>query len=297
MQLIDLTKPVDATVVAEQIKTQFGVDYNIPIKPLKESVYLLNETARLIVKFKQTNNLHESQNNASYMRLIMVNDAAQKRVNELTSTIQIKESEMKNKLLHKALKIAAHGGTLSEDQLTALRITESMKAVLRNKGTAQTFMRKIVESKKAALLETEIGRAQTTIAAQDIADQIQTMIEKFANIQYKDLPALHDSIRDSQGVEQAQTFNSSLTDSLQELTASLETAKSDVNNAVAVLTGQEVPMGDGDLDIDSLGDEADLDLDTELDLDGELSIGDEEGDDFDMDLEADDEIDLGRERR
>ena len=303
MNLSDLTKPVDANTVAELIKNQFGVEYKMPQR-LKESINLLNKTDNLIVKFKQNNNLHESENNSSYMKLLMVNEAAAKRVSELTSTTQIQESEMKNKLLTKALKIAALGGTLSEEQLNAMRITESMKAVLSNKDTARSFMRKIVESKKvarkAALLENEIGLAQTTIAAQDIADQIQTMIEKFADIKYKELPALHDSIRNAQGVDAAQSFNASVSNSLDELTTSLEGAKGDVNNAVAELTGQEVSAGPNDLDLDGLDGaegEMDLDLDAELNFDGDAE---EEmpADDFDMDLEADDEeIDLGRERR
>jgi uncharacterized protein (DUF1330 family) len=300
MNLDDLTKPVDAKTVADLINAQFGTNYKIDKLRLKESVGLLNKTDQMIVEFKQKENLYDSENNAAYMKLLMVNEAAAKQVTELTNHINIQESEMKNKLLPKALKIAALGGTLTEKQLDALRINESMKAVLRNKGAAQQVMRKLIENKNAAkkaITEGEIDQAQTTIAAQDIADQIQSMIEKFADIKYKNLPALHDSIRDAQGVDAAQTFNTSVSSSLDELTTSLEAAKGDVNNAVATLTGQEV-AADGDLDLDSMdGEEADLDID--LDLDAELDLGGgDEGEDFDMDLEADDEeIDLGRERR
>jgi len=301
MNLTDLTKPVDAKKITDLIKTQFGTEYNIVNLNLKESVKLLNKTDQMIVEFKQTKNLHSSENDASYMKLLMVNEAADKRAIDLTKTTQIQESEMENKLLTKALKIAAYGGQLSEDQLQALRISEDMASVLRNQKTAQTFMRKIVESKKAKkLMENEIGQAQTTIAAQDIADQIQAMIEKFADIKYKELPALHDSIRNAQGVDAAEAFNTQLTGSLDTLTSSLETTKVDVNNAVAELTGQEVASSAGDLDLDDFegGDE----MGGELDLgmgDDEMGMGDElGGDEFDLDLEADDEeIDLGRERR
>jgi len=304
MNLDDLSKPVDATAVADLIKAQFGTNYNIEKLNLKESVKLLNNTDKLLVEFKQKNDLYSSENNASYMKLLMVNEAADKRAAELTTSKQIQESEMNNKLLNKALKIAALGGTLSEGQLQALRISEDMQSVLRNQKTAQTFMKKIVESKKAKkLLENEIGQAQTTIAAQDIADQIQSMIEKFADIKYKSLPALHDSIRDAQGVESAESFNTSVSSSLDALTSSLEQAKGDVNNAVASLTGQEVAMGDGDLDLDSFDGGDEMGGEEELDL-GMGDMGDElggdelGGDEFDLDLEADDEeIDLGRERR
>ncbi|NIT99970.1 MAG: hypothetical protein GWN01_03200, partial [Nitrosopumilaceae archaeon] len=85
--------------------------------------------------------------------------------------------------------------------------------------------------------EGEIEQAQTTMAAQDIADRIQDMIGKFADIKYKELPALHDNIRDAQGVEAAQEFNETIVSSLDELTAALEEAKKNVDNAVYLLTG------------------------------------------------------------
>jgi len=300
MNLADLTRTVDSETVTKLIKTQFGTDYNIGNLGLKETVTLLNDTDKLIVEFKLKNNLHSSENDPSYMKLLMVNEAVDRRATELTKVTPIQESEMENKLLTKALKIAAMGGKLSEDQLQALRITESMQSVLRNQKTAQTFMRKIIESKRAMLAESEIASAQTTIAAQDIADQIQAMIEKFADIKYKELPALHDSIRNAQGVDQAESFNTQLVGSLDSLTSSLEQAKADVNNAVAELTGQEVAAGAGDLDLDGfggdeMGGELDLGMGDEMDMDLDL---DGDGGEFDLDLEADDEaVDLGRERR
>ena len=121
------------------------------------------------------------------------------------------------------------------------------------------------------------------------------MIEKFADIRYKELPALNDSIRNSQGVEEATAFNDTVLASLEELTGSLETAKVEINNAVATLTGAEIaPMG-GDLDFDN--------MDGEIEGDFELGGDDAElGGEFDMDFETDDApeeefTDLGGDRR
>lgn len=300
MNLANLTRPLNAKKVIEIIKTQFGSDYNINNLNLVETVNLLNKTDELIVKFKHQSNLYESENNASYMKLLMLNEAATKKATELTQAHKLQESEMNNRIFTKALKIAAYGGQLTEAQLKALPISENMRSVLRNQKTAQTFMRNIIENRKtrrATLTEGEIDQAQTTIAAQDIADQIQAMIEKFADIKYKELPALHDSIRNAQGVDQAESFNTSLISSLDSLTSSLEQAKSDVNNAVAELTGQEI-AGPGDLDLDDLGGD-ELGMDDGMGDELDLGMGDElGGDDFDLDLEPDDEdVDLGRERR
>lgn len=290
MDLTDLVKPINSSKVAKLIKVQFGEDYNIDNLNLTESVKLLNKTDHMLVEFKLKKNIHDSQNNASYLKLRMVNEAAEKRATELTQTIQ--ESEM-NKKFADALKIAATGGRLTMEQLESLRVSEDMQAILASQKTARAFMQKVVESRKAKkLMEGEIDQAQTTIAAQDIADQIQSMIEKFADIKYKELPALHDSIRNSQGVEAAEEFNNSLSSVLDELNASLEGSKKEVNNAIAVLTGQEV-ASPSDLDVDELGGEEEMDMSGDMDLGGDEEI------DFDLDLEDEDEdeVDLGRERR
>lgn len=301
MNLTDLSRPVDSRRVSDLINTQFGTDYNIKALSLNESVTLLNKTGSMIAKFKRKGNLHESQNNASYMKLIMLKEAAEKRVGELVKSLRLQESHMNKKFLH-ALKIAALGGSISESHLKRLKVSESMQAVLRNKGAAQAFMKKIVENQKAkrnAIMEGEIDQAQTTIAAQDIANQIQDMIAKFADIKYKELPALHDSIRNSQGTDAAEQFNSSLVGSLDLLTSSLETAKKDVNNAIAVLTGQEV-AGEGDLNLDDfdMGDEGGDLGDEGGDLGDMGDEGEDTGDEFDLDFETDDsDVDLGRARR
>jgi len=307
MNLKDLTPALTAKTVSKQIKTQFGANYNVEKLGLSESVKLLNKTNNMIVEFKHTSNLHESENNASYMKLIMVNEAAYKRAEELTEAPNLQGTEMNNTYV-KALKIAALGGQLSEAQLKALQVSQPMQQVLESQESAQRFMKKIVENKKAkrALKESEIATAQTTLAAQDIADQIQTMIEKFADVRYKELPALQDSIRSSQGVEAAESFNSVVLASLEGLTSALESSKTDINNAVSSLTGEEMPMGDGDLDLDAVEGGDEMNMDDELDLGmGDMGMDDEMGmddmggeDDFAMDLEADDEtVDLGRARR
>ena len=301
MNLDDLNPAQTSANVSKQIKTQFGNDYNIEALSITESIKLLNKTNKMVTTFKNTQNLHESHNNASYMKLIMLSEAAYRRAEELSEIPQQQGNKM-NRNYVKALKIAALGGKLSEAQLKALRVSQPLQQVLESKETARRFMRKIVESKKAkvALQESEIATAQTTLAAQDIADQIQTMIEKFADVRYKELPALQDSIRSSQGPEAAESFNTQVLQSLEGLTAALESSKQDINGAVAMLTGEEMAMGDGDLDLDAVEGGVDMGMDDEMDLGmDDMGMGGEEemGGDFDMDLEPDDDVDLGRERR
>ena len=146
MNLTDLTKSIDSAEVIKQIKDQFGVNYKIEKLGLKEAVDMLNNTEKLIVAFKQKHNIYESQNDASYMKLVMLHEAANKKALELTDKTKVQESQMENKLFTKALKIAAMGGQLTEEQLQALRVSEDMQSVLRSKPTAQKFMQKNLNS-------------------------------------------------------------------------------------------------------------------------------------------------------
>jgi len=231
----------------------------------------------------------------------MVEEATSKRIADLVESYTNKENSGSRTMTNnyvRALRAVASGKKLSESQIKSLKVSRGLRHILESRKLAVGFIRKIVEQKRSnnvPLMEGEIDSAQTVLAAQDIADQIQSMIEKFADIQYKELPALHDSIRNSQGVAEAEQFNASVLDSLQTLTQSLEVAKSDVNNAVATLTGQEVASAVGDLDIDGLdGDELDIDVNPDDEMPGE-----DLGDEFDVSFEPDDEemSSLGRERR
>lgn len=299
MNLTDLTPDITVTQIEKIYKNQFQKPLNVSNLSLKESEKMLKKTQQMIREFKHTKKAHYGEKSPTYLRLRMVEEAASKRIAELVESYTDKENSGSRKMTHdyvKALRSVAAGSKLSESQIKKLNVSRGLRRILESRKLAVGFIRKIVETKRTnsvPLMEGEIDQAQTVLAAQDIADQIQSMIEKFADIKYKELPALHDSIRNTQGVQEAEQFNTAVTQSLDTLTQALETAKADVNNAVAQLTGQEV-AGPNDLDMDNL--EGDVDVD--LDVDAEL--GDEDlGDEFDMEFEPEDEdlADIGRERR
>jgi len=226
----------------------------------------------------------------------MVKEAALMQIDTLDKKI-INEGTgartMDNKYIT-ALKAVVSGKKLSESRIKSLGVSYGLQSILESRKTAIKFMRSLVENKRknnVSLMEGEISDASTIIAAQSIADDIQSMVEKIANIQYKELPALHDSIRNTHGASEAQQFSDSVTTSMSTLTQNLEEAKNSVNSAVNVLTGEESGM---DLDI---GDEG---LGDELGDDDDVDLGDEFQMDFEEepDLEAEADLtDYGRERR
>ena len=86
----------------------------------------------------------------------------------------------------------------------------------------------------------EVEKSQVVLAAQDLVDQVQKMLEDIGQMQVKELPALVSSIESEIGVNESQTYNNEVSGQLDTLSASLKEASSALKNALNGLTGQAV---------------------------------------------------------
>lgn len=92
----------------------------------------------------------------------------------------------------------------------------------------------------------EVQQAQVVLAAQDMVDKMQKMLEEITSIQFKDLPALVDSIKNEVGQQQANQFNADATAALSGLVQNLQGGKQQMEAALGVVTGQgAAPMDAG----------------------------------------------------
>jgi hypothetical protein len=86
----------------------------------------------------------------------------------------------------------------------------------------------------------EVEKSQVVLAAQDMVDQVQKMLEDVGQMQVKELPALVSSIESEIGVNESQTYNDQVSGQLDTLSASLKEASTALKNALNGLTGQAV---------------------------------------------------------
>lgn len=93
----------------------------------------------------------------------------------------------------------------------------------------------------------EVQQAQVVLAAQDMVDKMQKMLEEVSAMQFKDLPALVDSIKNEVGQQQANQFNADATAALTGLMQNLQGSKQQLDAALGVVTGQDMgaPMDAG----------------------------------------------------
>jgi len=147
------------------------------------------------------------------------------------------------------------------------------------------------------LFESELGRSEAVLAAKDIVDSVQDMLEKISKIQNEQVPALIDTIRDQIGSEQAEAFKTGVSPMLADLYQALSTARESSDTAVRTLSGEQVaaPM---DMGMDQglaggMPPEGGMDSDLDADLGAAP-----EADGFDAtDAAVGGEEELGRERR
>ena len=107
------------------------------------------------------------------------------------------------------------------------------------------------------------------LAAQDLVDSTQKMIEEVSDMLVKELPALTTSIQSEIGANESEQFNQQVTEALTSLQAALTQSKGTLQSALNGITGGDAGFDAG----------AEVGGDTGLeDFDAGLETGDELGD-------------------
>ena len=98
-------------------------------------------------------------------------------------------------------------------------------------------------NEKRVLRESEMGKSEAILAAKDMVNSIQDMLEKVSKMQVEQLPALVDTIRDQISMEQADQYKANVGELLTGMVEQLTQARERADGAVRSLTG-EAPIGD-----------------------------------------------------
>ena len=118
----------------------------------------------------------------------------------------------------------------------------------------------------------EVEKSQVILAAQEMVDSLQKMVEQVSDMLVKELPAVVDGVNSEVGTEQGEQFNTTVSEALSSLQGALTQAKAGIQGGLNVITGQggdmsgmgadmggeEMPpadLGDGGEDMEDLGGE------------------------------------------
>jgi len=95
-----------------------------------------------------------------------------------------------------------------------------------------------IRDAKIIVENTEVEKSQVILAAQDMIDNVQKMIEQVNDMLVKELPALTDSIQSEIGVNESTTFNQTASEALTSLNQTLSQSRTSLQNALNQMTGQ-----------------------------------------------------------
>lgn len=289
MKLQDLDALQHKDKITRVMESRLGQTISFSKLSTEQTRSMLERVQGLINEQRQKPEFHRSERDPNYLKLIMLEQglrshlASRKKIREAEPVVMVPVST-KDPKVQQTIKKAQSGQTLNPDEqktVTAIA-TQSMPKESRHA--------------RRSLKESELQSAQVVLAAQDMIDRIQKMLEEISEMQFKDLPALTDSIKNDMGVDQATQFQSAASAALTQLLTSVQQGKTQMEGAQGTLTGQ-APIVPGQSDAADAA--AGMDADDELNVDAELDV------DADMpprDNDDEDEVaagaaGLGRERR
>ena len=121
-------------------------------------------------------------------------------------------------------------------------------------------------SNRRQLTEGEIEAAEVVLAAKDMVDSIQNMLEDASKMLNEQMPPLLDSIRDQLGPERSEAYKANAGQALQTLIDSLNSARQSLDQGARSIAGEEtgtmaagaLPMPGGQLPSAKLDIDADI---------------------------------------
>lgn len=114
----------------------------------------------------------------------------------------------------------------------------------------------------------EVEKSQVVLAAKEMIDELQKMIENVSDMLVKELPAVVDGVNAEIGTNEGEQFNTQTSEALTSLQAALSQSKIALQSALGVITGQGGGFGD-------MGAGADMGTGADMGLPPEEPMGDE----------------------
>lgn len=238
MKLNELAVANPTKQAAKVFESYFGDRVDFDSLSLNQTKSMLQRVRALVAEHRRTPDFHNSERNPAYLKLVVMEQALASKINELAATAPVAPSApnpqnvamqmaQRKKQLQDQLKQAQEQVRMIQDQLSQPTL-----------GMAESRRR---------ISESEVQQAQVVLAAQDMVDEVQKMSEQVSAMQFKDLPALVDQIKNQVGQDQAMQFNGDASAALSGLLQNLQGARQQLDQALGVVTGQAPTVPGADM--------------------------------------------------
>jgi hypothetical protein len=301
MKLHELASRNATQNISKVFESYFGSKISFDQLSSGQASKLLRRVRGLIAEHQSTPSRHFNEQNPAYLKLMMMEQALTDKVSSggvgqtsgatvkpiMTSADKAKMQQqtaqqikqVQDPKLKSAIDKSSRGQTLNPDEQKLV----AGAALQANESRARRGRR---------LNESEVQQAQVVLAAQDMVDKMQGMLEDVSELQFKELPALVDSIKNQVGIDQATQFNTDVSGALTALMQTLQGTKQQLDAALGVVTGQAPAVPN----VPDLGADA-VPAAAADDLAGDVDDLDAAAADAAADLDDEPAAALGRERR
>jgi hypothetical protein len=238
MKLNELAVTSPTKQAAKVFESYFGNSIKFDQMTQSQARGMLKRVRSLIAEHRRTSGFHRSEQNPSYLKLVVMEQAL--------ATQAMAPQQQANPQQQAGLQSAqvAQNKRMIQDQIKQKQKEIQQLQQQMNNPT----MAPMAESRRQRRLReaSELQQAQVVLAAQDMVDQVQKMSEQVSSMQFKDLPALVDQIKNEVGPNEAGQFNGDASAALAGLLQNLQGAKQQLEAALGVVTGQapQVPGED-----------------------------------------------------
>jgi hypothetical protein len=244
MKLQDLAAPQKTKQVAKVMESHFGKSVAFESISKRQAQDMLTRVRGLISEHRRQPEFHSSEKNPAYLKLVMMEQALTSKLSEQDPQPVAGQPATPGQTPQQAAALQAQQQVQKRKQIQdQMRDLDKQKQELQK----QLAMAEGKHSLRRKLKESEVQQAQVVLASQDMVDQVQRMIEQVTSMQFKDLPALVDQIKNEVGVDQAQQFNADATAALAGLTQNLQGSKGQLETALGVVTGQAPAVPGADM--------------------------------------------------
>lgn len=184
------------------------------------------------------------------------------------------------------LKESASDGQQIQNNRGYLKLVMMEQMLSTHYGDLKVASQLVVENE-------EVQKSQVILAAQDMIDTLQKMVEQISKMNAEELPAVVTGIQNEIGTTEGEQFNAAVGQTLTTLLQNLTTAKTELTGSLGQITGE--PSGELGMPAPEMGGEEEFG-DEEVGIAGDMGDVEEFGaeEEFsDEEVPSDEEEDLG----
>ena len=240
MQITELSHPKSSKGLNESLAKKFGYKLNVDSFTMEQLRAARDKITTELAEFETSKNYDAVYESNSYQRDRALLDVITQAISE--RTLSPGEEKKKEKYVKgmksKSGEFKKRYGDKGEEVMHA---TASKMAKKESIDEAMQVLRGVLSER--TLTEGEEEKAALIMSARDMVDKVTGWLEDTASLKSETMLELVDSIRDELGSDISGQFSGTVKPALEELYTVLETTRTTLAQAVAILTGEEGPAG------------------------------------------------------